>query len=94
MNFYIFSISQCFVILLIHSLVSPNKYDFLHYDDLAISALQRYCFDTAADAHDDFLQQRSILELSFIDDEIYSQNKDNNLEDVQPFHFISDKIIF
>ena len=69
------------------------KDDFSNYDDLAFYALQRYCFDKAADVHDDFLQQRSIQELSFIDDETYSQNKDNNLEDVQPFHFISDKII-
>ncbi|CAF1587232.1 unnamed protein product [Rotaria sp. Silwood1] len=80
--------------------VSLEKHNFLHYDYMAFSALQRYYFDKAADIHvfhdhDDFLQALPIKELSFSDDEMHVQNKnkDNDDEYIQPFHLISDKII-
>lgn len=79
-------------------LVSSDKHNFLHYDHMTFSALERYCFDKAAeirvfDDHDGLLQGQSIKELYFSHDEMYLQEKDYNDEHIQPFQLIKDKII-
>jgi len=94
---YISSISKYFLILLTVFSVSPDKHNFLHYDYMTFSTLQRYCFNKAADiqafnSYDDVQEGIPIKKLSSSDDETNLQDEDNDDKDVQPFYLVADKI--
>ncbi len=95
---YISSISKYFLILLTVFSVLPDKHNFLHYDYMTFSTLQRYCFDKADDiqasnSYNDVQEGVPIKKLSFSDDETNLQDEDNDDKDVQPFYLVADKII-
>ncbi len=97
MNLHVSSISQCFVIVLILFLVSREYHTFLHYDDLSFSRLQRYGLDKASNFHvfhdlGSCPEGLSVQKLSFTDEDMDAEDKDNNYEGIEQFHWIVDKI--